>query len=327
MSLTVDRRGARVVAGPGRGLDELGPVVVAAVLGLRGAQAGAGHLEVAQLRHRRPQDAGEAGRAAADHRAGDPALLVGVRAERDVDGLAGDPVEGLGAVARSEDLGVRAAALGVRDVDRARRRRAPGRPPGRVSSPGPCPGRGRRGRRRSCPRRCARRDGAVGSTSISRTGWFVCTSMPLAHGGADALPHVVVELRHRQGVGEDDGHLEPAGLQHLGHLEPDVAAPEDDGPLRPGRDGRPDVGAVGQAVHAVHAVGVEPAIGGRSGLPRWPPRASRSRGARRRRPRPRRPPGRCPRRGCRADGDVLRGEVARRPRQQLVAVLDEVPIQ
>ena len=70
-------------------------------------------------------------------------------------------------------------------------------------------------------------------------------------------PMSVVELGHRQRVGEDDGHLEPARLQHLGHLQADVAAAEDDGPLRPGGDRGADVGAVGQPVHAVHAVGVQ----------------------------------------------------------------------
>ena len=57
-----DRLGARVVAGPRRPLDGLAAVVVPGLLRLGGAQPGPRDLQVADLRQRRPQDAGEAGR-------------------------------------------------------------------------------------------------------------------------------------------------------------------------------------------------------------------------------------------------------------------------
>ena len=68
---------------------------------------------------------------------------------------------------------------------------------------------------------------------------------------ADALAHVGVEQGHRQRVGEHHGHLEAAGAQHLGHLQPDVAAAQHHGAAGAGGDRGADVGAVGQPVHAV----------------------------------------------------------------------------
>ena len=91
-----------------------------------------------------------------------------------------------------------------------------------------CPGRPSRGQRdlrahaqpeddevgrRSCRRRCAPpRATPSASTSISRTGWSVCTvDAHVAHGRADPLAHVGVQLAHRQRIGEDDGDVQPAG--------------------------------------------------------------------------------------------------------------------
>ena len=47
-------------------------------------------------------------------------------------------------------------------------------------------------------------------------------------------------------------------MQHVGHLQADVAAAEDDGPPRTGGHRGADRGAVGEPVDPVHAVGVEP---------------------------------------------------------------------
>ena len=139
--------------------------------------------------------------------------------------LAGDPVERLRAVAGGEHLGVRAAALRAVDLDRAglaqpqagvagqRHLRAHAQPEDDEV------GRG------SCPRRCApRATTPSASTSISRTGCSVCTSMPMSPmRRAHPLGHVDVQLRHRQRVGQDDGDVEAARVQHLGHLQADVA--------------------------------------------------------------------------------------------------------
>ena len=59
--------------------------------------------------------------------------------------------------------------------------------------------------------------------------------MPMSPIAAQTIsPMSPVELGHRHRVGQDDGHLETAGQQDLGHLQADVPASQDDGPFRPG---------------------------------------------------------------------------------------------
>ena len=108
-------------------------------------------------------------------------------------------------------------------------------------------------------RRCARpAPTPSASTSISRTGWPVCTSMPMSHMAAQTRsPMSSSSWAIGSGSARTTVTSQPAGLQHLGHLQADVAAAQHDGPLRPGRDRGADVGAVGQPVHPVHAVGVQ----------------------------------------------------------------------
>ena len=82
--LDADGLRARVVAGPGRRIDDDADDSEAGLRGLAGRQAGAGDLGAADLGRGGAEDAGEGGVAAADVVARDAALLVGVGSERDV---------------------------------------------------------------------------------------------------------------------------------------------------------------------------------------------------------------------------------------------------
>ena len=94
-------------------------------------QPGAADLAVADARHRGADDAGERRVAAGRVDAGDAALLVGVRAELDVDRLLEQPVVRLDAVARREHAVVAGAALVVVDASGRPCRRSAARPPWR----------------------------------------------------------------------------------------------------------------------------------------------------------------------------------------------------
>ena len=183
MQLDRDVLRARVVAGPGRRLDGLGAVVEAGLprpgwcTARCGRPPGPRPWSAPSPGRRRT---GPAGRRSPSPRPG-PACWRACPARRAMR-LAGDPVERLRAVAGGEHLGVRAAALACG------RRRSPRSSPscspasrGQRHLRAHAEARGRRGRRRSVPRRCAPpRTAPSASTSISRTGWSVWTSMPMS---------------------------------------------------------------------------------------------------------------------------------------------------
>ena len=227
--------GARVVAGPRGPLDRLGAVVVAGGLGLGGAQPGAGDLEVAHLGQRRAQDAGEAGRSAADDRAGDPPLLVGVGAQRDVQRLAGDPARrSASSPRRRTPRGATGCAGCGSTVDRAGLAESQPRRPGQRPPPAPCPARGRRGRRRSGPRRCApprpRRRRPPRSRGPAARAARRCPCRPWP-----CTPARPSRRRAGPWAAGRPGRRSPSSprcVQHLGHLQADVAAAEHHRPPR-----------------------------------------------------------------------------------------------
>jgi hypothetical protein len=105
-----DRPGAREVAGAGGRLGQRRDVAQPGPLRLGLAQPGPGHLEAAHPGDRGADHPGERRVPAADVDARHPALLVGVRAERDVHRLRGDPVDRLHAVTGGPDVAVRRGA-------------------------------------------------------------------------------------------------------------------------------------------------------------------------------------------------------------------------
>jgi hypothetical protein len=116
-------------------------------LGFLVAEAGTGHGQLEHLDHLGAQRAGELSIPADGGLAGDPALLVGGRAQRQVGGLVEQPVPGLDTVPGGQD--VRGFARMWRSTRNAPRTRSPRqRPrPGRCRvGPRPRPGPGRRWR-------------------------------------------------------------------------------------------------------------------------------------------------------------------------------------
>ena len=155
-----DRRRARHVAGPRRRLDDLRRGASAG-LGLRSCTARCAPTSRSPtLRHRRPQDAGEAGAAARQIPPATRPCLLACVPSATWTRLAGEPVEGLHAVAGGEDL---VGAIGCAVVGQRSPPVGPsGRPASRASvTSGPMPSprttRSAGSARRRCGRRAPRR--------------------------------------------------------------------------------------------------------------------------------------------------------------------------
>ena len=253
-----DRRRARVIARPAGRLD-LGRNHVAVQIGcLVLRETDAGDFVDADLRDRSADHAGESDVAAGRVDPDDASLLVGMGAECDDHGEAGDAVHGLDAVPRRPHAADARLHASVGDD-------------ALLDADGDA---GLAGERNVRSYAEAEDDDVGGQRSVGRVhgahrsvlGFEPVHRLPEmerhAHGAdrvGDQRSHVEIECRRHRLLGAvDQRDLEPAAHERLGHLEPDVAAPDDDRPPRLALvDGPPHGHAVGQCLHPEDAVGVD----------------------------------------------------------------------
>ena len=204
---------------------------------LRVAQAGAGGDEVEDLDDLGAEAAGELAGAAEGVLAGDPALLVGGRSEREVAG-AEEAVVGDHAVAGREDVGEVGAHLPVDDDRspgfRARLRRRPRA--GCRGVPRPTTSTRSAGKRSGSPSGLlaltSRRSVDPGSQLLDRVDAGVARHVDavLVELGADECAELWVDGWQHLRELLDLGHGEAAGDERFGHLEPDVSGADDHRP-------------------------------------------------------------------------------------------------
>ena len=150
----------------------------------------------------------------------------------------------------------------VVDRDAPRTGRAGSRPRGRARRSAARRAPARRGpRAAACPDAVCTATPGRPRRSRSRRRRRTCTSvMPMsAHGVGDELADVGVEGAHGGRRAVDDGDVQAAHLAGLGHLQADVAAPDDHDALHVAAvQLGAQCGAVVEGLHAVHAGRVDP---------------------------------------------------------------------
>ena len=196
----------------------------------------AGYLEIVHPGYRRAEHAGEPHVAPADVDPGHPALLVGDRAEMDVDRASADPVFRFATVTTCPDA-VDPGPLPVVDRDGAGgAERDPGGL-GKLIGPGSKPNDHKIGRQLEAVA------AHLGNVAVSPrhmldlgVGDHLDAHAP--HLLGDQFTYVGIEslFHHPRRGDHGDGDVEP--LQHLGHLQPDVPGADHNRPFHlPGADG------------------------------------------------------------------------------------------